>query len=247
MPKPPVKADRPSEWSGADERLLWYVALIVVSLFLIRGRETAGRWGRFKAGFKGFINSAAGVALLTIFLGGIAGQMITTSFAAYGEQLRQEREVTSNLFGLVGSCVAASQNLIDRKDQKFRTSTPEEQRKNDVIRDKFAEDYNAISTRWRSERVQITLAMAYYHSRHPLVLDAWRQTSDSLNKYMSCAREWNDASNIWYTSEQTESACVDKKVDLEKKLETMAAEMEKVRSVHWFTQALNNLLGKLLP
>jgi hypothetical protein len=163
-----------SPWSGRDKKASWVLE---------------------------FLGTSGGTALVTVVLGGFVGTILTSqwqdylkkrdsSVAAYAEYLKQEQEITKRAYELIGTGIAASDDLLSLTEAAFDLNRFEgdERKKVASQRESIRENFNAQDKRWRAERETLGLLMGYYHRGQPDVISSWQQAQDSITGYFDCAR-----------------------------------------------------------
>jgi hypothetical protein len=201
-----------------------------------------------------FLETNGGTAVITILLTGLVGgigtpivsyfiqkQMKDREFEqaknkvrwdleviAYKEYLDRQKEIISQAYELVGSCIYASDNLISITKPEFaphRRIRVEEQRTSIRVK------YNETRERWQREREKVGLLMSYYHGGKSEVSEAWNNLQDSVTKHMDCARRWY----VDYESKPTKAkdVCGTEKKVLEEQLNGLKVSLDEARRYFW--------------
>lgn len=230
MEEPEYTTEKPSGWSEQDERLLWYINYLINKLDLVDETKKKSGW-KLRAGKVGkFFQTSAGVALITVILGGVFGQYITKTFTEYKEFLDQDRELVKRMFSLVGSVAAASDNLIARTGKQFNVTKPDDKAKNLEQTDKIADDFAEINTKWRREQNELDWLIRYYHPKQQEVFNAWDAANKSVSAYMKCAYDWDVSHPVANVEEKDISnACKDEKAKLNLEMNSLSTALEASR------------------
>lgn len=169
---------------------------------VLRNRGSA-RPAEPKPAWQRFLESTGGAAFITVLLGGVFGQWITSSLqsqlrqreqslAAYNEFLKQEHALVQQTYELIGNSMVAAEDLVIMTRPEFALDRfPGDDRKivaqqKVELRDRF----NKYDAQWRSDRVKLGLLMSYYYQGQQEVVSAWRSVQDGVSAYMDCSREW---------------------------------------------------------
>jgi hypothetical protein len=202
-----------------------------------------------KALWQRFLESSGGAALVTVLIGGCFGQYISCSiqrhqkdreFAqgilkaqsdqdilTHSEYLRQELEIVKQVHDLIGSCIAASEDLIALTGREF-VIDPEKYDKEELEhlrsqRKSMVDNYNLRTTQWRAEHERLGLLMNYYHRGKADLDQPWSDLEQSVTKYINCAKDWYNDHQI---PSDNSSACVSSSDDLKKNLRSLQSKLE---------------------
>jgi hypothetical protein len=199
--------------------------------------ETALRYERFvaeviktrkpfddqpKPAWQRFLETTGGAALITVLIGGIFGQWITSSIQAgaddrefqqawlkargdqallsYTEYLKQRQEVVGQMFQLVGDFVAAADDLVHLTEAEF---TPKQRRD---VQDR----YNAVELRWRADSSKLGFLIRYYHPHQTGVSDTWNETRRAVTVYADCAKGYYMAETYPKSATPEQQACTER-------------------------------------
>jgi hypothetical protein len=180
--------------------------------------------------------TAGGVALITVLLGGIVGGAITTRIQSAQkenetehaeQQARLQREAATrermdqigldaakDLFGLMYEAVSSSEDLLQLSTKAFADRTLSRQRDN--IRGR----YNKAEQNWRSQHNVKGLMFVYYQRSIPGLPEGWGKAEGAVTKYLDCSGGWIEA-HPFYT-QGLEAGCSEER----KKVEQSFAELE---------------------
>ena len=137
------------------------------------------------------------VALITVTGTGIFGTWITGRLQERAKEreialanFRQTNEarlkVAADAYDLVGTVVAAGDDLITTTEIAFATA------QDDVTRGQVQEllqSYNEGDRRWRATQARTGLLLAYHHDAPPEAI-GWPAVADAVRGYVDCARTW---------------------------------------------------------
>lgn len=204
-----------------------------------------------------FLESAGGAALITVFVGGVLGQWITSTvqeglkerefrqawmktrgdqaLLAYKEYSDQKQDLVRRVYELVGNCIAASDDLITLTGPEFKVdqlqgASRENTQKQIML---LQENYNKVSGQWRSDQEKLKLLIAYYYPDRPEVSGAWEETQASLTGFMKCARNWHIEKSTLATTENVTEACKEEKSNLASKLSKLTRIIQESHHYPW--------------
>ena len=207
-----------------------------------------------KPGWRWFFESNFAVALVTVVIGGIFGECITSSIqdgqkerefqqawlktrgdqalAAHKDYLDKEHEVVAHAFELIGNCVTAARDLIDLTSPKFAPANISKRSQEDVRKQalEMIDNYNKADEQWGVESRKLNLLIEYYHPGQTQVHEAWREASESVSAYMKCAERWFDAHR---QPVNPEGACRAEGESLDVRLLALSASLAAVRRYPW--------------
>jgi hypothetical protein len=205
--KPPEKQDpkTPAQQTDAEAQWARYEEFIAEISKRLRPEPAKPRWQKL-------LESAGGVALITVIIGGLLGQLISMyiqaslrdrdyeqtiskaqndrDLADYTKFLDQGSETVKHVYGLVGTCVSASDDLIQVASDELNQEVlaPDERKKEVAQKLEKRKKFNAADDKWREERDGLGLLMRYYHHNEDGVTVAWQGVQESTTSYMDCAR-----------------------------------------------------------
>ena len=206
-------------------------------------RESKPAWQRL-------LESTGGTALITVLIGGVAGQWITATFqeknkeremslAAYSDYVKQEQDIVKRAYELIGTCVAATDDLMVLPQPAFNLDSREggEKKKLEGQREDIRSRYNDCDLKWRRDRETLGLLMAYFHHGQMEVTAAWRSAEDNVSHYMDCAR-------MFYISTPSSDVelpapCVMEQTALRQSLDALSRSFESARG-HAFEVPTNS-------
>ncbi|MDQ1727952.1 MAG: hypothetical protein QOD33_77 [Pyrinomonadaceae bacterium] len=147
------------------------------------------------------LESGGGVAIITVLLGSLLGQMIGSyiqsskaqydrDLADYSKYLDQGSDTVKQLYPLVGTCISAADDLVqitmpnlNREDLPRKEAQVER-----AQRDQKKVKFNEADNKWREARDGLGYLMRYYHHNDDGVTRAWQEVQESTTSYMKCAR-----------------------------------------------------------
>jgi hypothetical protein len=203
-----------------------------------------------------FLKTTGGTALITVLIGGLFGQIITCSvqnrlkerefqqawlkargdqaLVAYKEYLDKEQETVTRAYGLVGSCITASSDLIEITGTGF---DPAKSEGNEPHLKKQVDDiwskYNEMDTQWGVEREKLGLLIGYYHHGRPEVYEAWGQVKESVTAYKDCAAKRYDEYLETRKLIDTTNVCQNEKQSLDQSLSHLTRTLDAARQYAW--------------
>ena len=237
----------PDKWSDEESTLLRHVAFMAA---IDKRRVVPSKKEPKKSWWERFLNSTGGTALITVLIGGIFGSLITgmvqsglkerefqkswlksrgdQALVVYKEYLQQEQDLVNNAYGLIGRCLAASDEIVELTRPYFNPKNyPGVETQKLAIRKNF----NACDREWREGNEKIGLLMSYYHPNRPEVTMAWKEIQRSTTEYMRCVQDWYLTHNSDYT--EADSDCDPKKMDLISQLDKLNESINAARQYAW--------------
>jgi glycerol-3-phosphate cytidylyltransferase-like family protein len=236
-----------NKWSDEEAALIHNVAFVAA---LDRVRMPSSKKEPRKSSWERFLNSLVGVALISFLTTGIFGSLITgmvqsglkerefqkewmksrgdQALVVYKEYLQQEQNTVNDAYGLIGRCLAASDEIIELTRPYFDPKNyPGVQEQKLAIRRNF----NVCDRQWREQSEKIGLLMSYYHPNRPEVTSAWKAVQDSVSEYMRCAQNWYLKHGSDYT--EADSDCEQKKQELISQLGKLNENINAARQYAW--------------
>jgi hypothetical protein len=207
-----------------------------------------------------FLESSGGTALITVLIGGIMGTIITSAFqnrskerefqrswmeargnqslVAYGEYLKGEQANVRSAFELIGSSIAASENLVTLTESDFDLTRYQGQDREIVKlqRQKTRDDFTKKDEEWRDQRQALGFLMRYYHPNSPDVSSAWEQVQSGVSALMGCRREWylsHTRGNSFVDQKKGAEACKPELESVDKRLQQLTNGLEQARHYAW--------------
>lgn len=246
--------DETPKWSTEEKQLLQHESFVSE---ILKRRAPSGN-NEQKPLWQRFLETTGGAAVITVLIGGIFGQIISSSIqsslkerefqqawlkergdqalVANKEYLEKEQETMLRAYELIGACISASEDLISLTGSDFRESNYTGAKLEDVkkTRAKLLENYNSKDYEWRSSRERFKLLIGYYHSGHPTVVDAWNSSQEAITRYMTCAQKWfNEHPDNIVERDIIPSACKDEKNNMSELLKGLNTSLEKARRYAW--------------
>lgn len=204
-----------------------------------------------------FLESRSGTALITVVIGGLAGQLITCSIqnqmkdrefqqawlqargnqalVAYKEYLDREQQIVEQAYELIGNYISASEDLITLTKPEFDLERYSGDQRRVVAEQRTAirQWFNTMDAKWRGEHEWLGLLMSFYHRGRQDVTTAWRELEDSVTEYADCTRRWYVEHSAPVTPAQAEEACKAESQLLRQRLDELSASMEAARQYAW--------------
>jgi hypothetical protein len=244
LPKPPLRE---------EERQLVELLKAIFTAFRERNHPPSPtpekpRWQRF-------LESAGGTAVISVFIAGIATQIITCTvqtslkerdteqayikargeqaLVSYKDYLDQERQAVQQAYAQIGSCLSAGHRVIEQTGPQWQpkpgfTFKPQQ--------DEIKRNFNEVNTQWRSGAIGLGAMMSYYHPDGPDVLPSWRCVQTAMTEYMDCAEGWGikySEPNPGATTEQVKIACVPHLTRVNESLDRLSTALETSRHYPW--------------
>lgn len=132
------------------------------------------------------LESATIAALVTVVLGGVAGNIVVGRFqerekerariAADAKERAERRTVAiHNAYDLLADARYHAYGLVRLTEPDFQLANVEEADRADLQKQRaiFVESANAFSRRWQKERYTTGFVLSYYHENRPEVRKAW--------------------------------------------------------------------------
>jgi hypothetical protein len=230
----------PEKLTEEESRLLRHETFIAE---LLRRRAGSGSDSRPASGWRRFLETSSGTALITVLIGGIMGNVITgfiqnrqarsaRTFLAFQEHLKGQHETVKAAYDLIGNCILASEDLISLTGEGMASGAYvdiDEQRKTIV------NDYNKVDARWRGEKDRLGLLMSYYHPGKDELRKEWDKTQTAVTTYMNCASDWYTPNPVAAHSKETikANACPVERAALTNQLTAFSEKLNESRTYPW--------------
>lgn len=181
-------------------------------------------------------------ALVTVILGGIAGQLIVIRFQNkakdreqsvidYRQKVERQQDAIQHAYESVTKSIVTSNSLMQLTQPAFDLrAVPREDRENlKKQKREVIEKYNAASGEWQIEQEKIRLLFRYYYGVG--ALPAWRGVKDSVDRLRKCASKlYDDHRNDPSKTTSEEEFCTGESSDVTTKLDSLIAELEKLKA-----------------
>ena len=202
---------KPPSWTLQEEALLRSVRLLAEVDTIRGGKDRPAS----KPAWQRFLESAGGVALITVLLGGIAGGVITAQLearqkerelAVERERAEEERKgvshrqllaarltVVREAMDLVGRVLAAGEDLIVLTGPEWRLDAAGGEVARESTRrtkEELRVGWNSADAEWRARRHAVWLLLAAYTSEDRDVVTAWRVAEEGIDLFLRCARRY---------------------------------------------------------
>lgn len=245
-----MKKEQLPQLSDEQERLNaheWFMAEA------LNCRHRLSQEGKTKPRWLLFLESAGGVALITVLIGGIFGGIITAMFhhfqkerefqqarlktlsdmelARSKEYRERELEIVSQAYDLLGRCITASDDLIYLTSPVFDAIKYEDPNSVKKQRSTIRNNYNNCVKEWREKGEKLKLLMSYYHQPHSEVIQAWQNVKESATAHLECAHRWYLEHGS--TPFDTGGVCKVQREDYSKKVEQLNISFSMGRSTTW--------------
>lgn len=149
-----------------------------------------------------FVNSSAVTTLITVILGGIAGQILISNFQEhqklhemaqqeFGQYIQKRQGVMQNALDAVGGARVDAETLIQlaqpRNDPRY-TPDAVERKRGSVLRQKYLDDHMELLKKWDVDRGQLALLLNYYYDGNQDIQSAWEKTTDTATDLLNCSQ-----------------------------------------------------------
>jgi len=206
------------------------------------------------------LESAGGVAVVSVLLTGTFGQCITSkiqegekdrefqqawikargdqALVAYKEYLDGEQDIVKRAYELIGDAVSASDDLISLSELDFNPFNPAYDRKEQKMvydqRTSIHDRFNETTLKWNNQREQLGLLMEYYHKGNQEIAESWHTVQESVTKYIECARKWeHDHPQSTLSQEEVDAACKSQEKSLDDGLGKLTKSIDSGRRYAW--------------
>ena len=202
-----------------------------------------------KAWWQIFLESSGGTALITVFIGGIAGSIITASMQIRTKEkefknsllnsynttqieysknfLIKQEEATKDALNLVSKTLNACQNLVDSKSPDLNTYNNQDQV------EKLRNEFNNGSDHWEEKKYSTGFLLAHYHNSS-LVSINWKAIIDKCDELIACSSSFQPSTaDSDLAKKQTEQACSDVQADLIENIDLLLNKLHEKAGKEW--------------
>ncbi len=205
-----------------------------------------------------FLESNGGTAVITVLLGGIMANIVSCgiqninrkkefdnawvqargsqALAAYQEYLKGEQQTVKWSFDLIGTSMAAADNLINITKEDFDPAQYKGKEREKIIGQKteIRNNFNTANRQWRQQYVAAGLQISYFHKGDPEVNTAWSQLAASLSALMDCANDWyRDHLGIFVKVSDISEACSEQTKKINSNIGIFGESLAKTRQYSW--------------
>ncbi len=193
------------QWTPAETELLRHKAFLEE---LRKTSEDPGAVKPAKPAWQVVLESNATAALITVVIGGIAGQIISSSIqqrqkereqalARYLELVKQKNATMLQIFDLTHQCLLVSDDAVRSwhpsfDPARYRGNASEANANSEQVR-KMRESYNALDRRLRYEGACLGLQIGFATGDRPEVQVNWEAAENQVRAYMDRARDLSEA------------------------------------------------------
>lgn len=226
--------DGTPKWSPEQERALQHERFMA-EVFRTRKAEESGA----KPSWLQFLESAGGVALITVVLGSAGAATLNSlvqqkmkerelAAAAYQEQVKQQQQTINEVSELVAESIRTSEDLIELWTEPFNPKLFLNKVQHERIiayRNDVRTKFNSADGQWRVESLRIGVSVGLLDNPQGGLSAAWRGVREAVRDYKQCAEDWNYAhqkSAEYVAYEVSRKACGDKKTEITTNLEKFA-------------------------
>jgi hypothetical protein len=206
-----------------------------------------------KPPWRWFLESTGGTALLTVVIGGLFGQVISCNIqgqlkdreykqakmkaksdqdlVTHTEYLHQELDTVKRAVELIGSSVAASEDVIAITGQEFAADPAYDKVKRERLRSQreaILNRFNEVTEQWRNEHEKLGLLVSYYF-HDEAATQTWRDLQQSVTAYVNCAKTWYYDNSEVPVPVDYSLACVQESGSLRDKLTGLQLALAKAR------------------
>lgn len=229
--------DRPSDWTP-DQALVLRHERFIAQVLRTRKEQRSDA----KPKWLQFLESAGGVALITILLGslgvGILNSLVQEKLkerelagAAYQEQAKQQRQTIVDVSELIARCISTSEDLVELWTVAFDPSRFSGKQRETVMayRNDVRARYNSVDSEWRAQNLKVGLSVGLLGRPEDNLAAAWSKVQNSVGDYKQCAEDWNyqhEISQEFVSYDVSRAACLQKKNQITVELAEFAKRAE---------------------
>lgn len=233
-----MSGDETPRWSPDQESALQHERFIseVLRTRKGQGHDAKPRWLQF-------LESAGGVALITVLFGS-AGAAVLNSLvqqklkerelarAVYQEQAKQQQQTIVQVSELIARCVSTSEDLVELWTKAFDPSRFSGQQRERIMayRNDVRTKYNTVDSEWRAQNLKVGLSIGLLGRPEDNLAAAWKKVRDSVDDYKQCAEDWNyqhEESQEFVTYDVSRMICIEKKNQITIELGEFATHAER--------------------
>lgn len=189
-----------------------------------------------------FLESAGGVALITVLLGSAGAALLNElvqeelkkrelAAAAYQDRVKQQQQVIIQASELIASSIDTSEDLIQLWAEGFNPLRFSGVQRERIVtyRNGVREKYNTVDSQWRVQSLTVALSVGLLGKAQDNLTKGWRKVQQSVNAYKQCAENWNynhEQTQEYVTADVARKACDDKKEQITISLDQFAGQAE---------------------
>ena len=233
-----MSGDETPRWSPDQGSALQHERFIAEVLRTRKGQDSNAkpRWLQF-------LESAGGVALITVLLGSAGAAMLNSlvqqklkerelAGAAYQEQTKLQQQTIVQVSELIARCISASEDLVELWTEAFDPSRFSGQQRERIMayRNDVRTKYNTVDSEWRAQNLKVGLSIGLLGRPEENLAVAWKKVQDSVNDYKQCAEDWNyqhEESQQFVTYDVSRMVCNEKKNQITIELGEFATHAER--------------------
>jgi len=213
------------------------------------------------------LTTPGGAALITVLVGGILAAVINwqiqinlkeretqqsfektkgeIALLSYKSFLEKRDETIGQTLDLIGSCVTATEDLIETMGPEFdlRRFTGKEQQ---LIkeRESIATRFNTAENDWSSKRMGIGRLLSHYHQGNSEVSKNWSGLEQSVSQLLKCAGRNLSEFRLDFLPRETATVCRQEKEAVAKQEIVFNEALEKARTYLWNDLVVSRPLPK---
>ena len=201
--------------------------------------KTRARW---------FLESTGGAALITVLIGGLFGQWITTvvqrgaterefnntwlrargdqALSAYKDYVTEQTRVIEQIYNSVGAMISASESLVAAEYWDFSKPKTREDARAVAIK------FNEAENEWVRSQRRFGFLLSYYNNSDQKVLSQWRTLSSAVDTYRECVSGWRESYDGKRRS-APEAICSVQRRAIDHSLDGLGGTLEATRTYLW--------------
>lgn len=202
-----------------------------------------------------FLSTTGGAALITVLIGGLLGTVLNfliqsglqkrelmqarekskseIGIISFKDHLDRRQETVKNLYSLVGRCTAVSHSLlsttlIDTNQYSDKGVQKLVEEENEQVHKNFQE----TQEEWLSNRDSLGLLVSYYFEGNTNVTSGWKETKNSVTKYLDCA-DSEYKKYLEFFEKRPELLCKEERNQVERTTEAFAQYVKSATYYPW--------------
>lgn len=232
-----MAGDDTPKWSQDEGLALQHERFIAEVL-----RTRKGQASDSKSKLLQFLESAGGVALITILFGSIGAAILNSlvqqklkdrelARAAYEEQAKQQQQTVIQVSELIAKSISAAEDLDELWAQAFDPSRFAGQQRQRIMayRNEVRTKYNSVDSDWRAQSLKVGLSIGLLGRPQDNLAAGWKKVQDAVDRYKQCAEDWNyqhEQSQEYVTYDVSRMVCKDPKNQITVELGDFARRVE---------------------
>jgi hypothetical protein len=232
-----------TNWSPEEQQALRHEAFVAAVLRERRSQEKTEGRDRPKPMWLQLLESAGGVALITIVFGSVGAALLNSmvqeklkerelAAAGFQEEQKQKQQIITQAYELIGNCIATAEDLIYLSVSEFAPDrfVGDQRQKIVVQRNGVRDKYDTVDAQWRTDRLKLALLIGLQSNGQEQLTAAWRGVQDAVTAFKDCAEDFDYAheqQQVYVSVAEGRDACKDQKQIITLKLDQFSQQAQR--------------------